>query len=303
MNLRFRRPRLTPGMKRLILLGLPGIVTAGITQVNITVGTMIASQQASAVSYLYYADRVNQLPLGIVGIAIGVVLLPELSRQLASGNVAGAMASQNRSLEFALLLTLPAAAALMVIPFPIIAVLFERGAFSQGDSMAVAVALAAYAAGLPAFVMTRVFLPGFFAREDIRTPMIFAAAGMVTNIALALILFPRMGHVGLAIAASAAGWLNAMLLFATLVRRGHFRADKAFARRIPLILLSAGLMSAGLWFAERALSPYFEASNAAGTRLLALALLIGVGALTYAISAQITGAFRYSNLRKAFARV
>jgi putative peptidoglycan lipid II flippase len=212
------------------------------------------------------------------------------------------MASQTRSLEFALLLTLPAAAALMVIPVPIIAVLFERGAFSETDSAAVAAALAAYAAGLPAFVMTRVFLPGFFAREDIRTPMKFAAAGMVTNIAVALILFPRMGHVGLAIAASVAGWLNTVLLFATLLRRGHFRADKAFARRAPLILVSTGLMSAGLWFAGQALAPWFEPSNNMATRLFALALLIGTGMAIYAAAAQITGAFRYSNLRKAFAR-
>lgn len=302
MNLRFRRPRFTPGMKRLALLGLPGVAAAGITQINVTVGTMIASLQESAVSYLYYADRLNQLPLGIVGIAIGVVLLPELSRQLAANNVQGAMASQNRSLEFALLLTLPAAAALIVIPLPIIQVLFERGAFEAGDSKAVAAALAAYAAGLPAFVMTRVFLPGFFAREDVRTPMIFTAAGMLTNVGLALFLFPRLGHVGLAAAASVAGWLNTSLLFFTLVRRGHFKADKAFARRVPLIVVSAGCMSVALWFIADRLAPYFAPDNGTPTQVLALGVLVGAGMAVYAVSAQVTGAFRYSNFKKAFAR-
>lgn len=302
MNLRFRRPRMTPGMKRLLLLGLPGIATAGITQVNITVGTMIASMQESAVSYLYYADRLNQLPLGIVGIAIGVVLLPDLSRRLAANDLPGAMASQNRSLEFALLLALPAAAALVIIPLPIIQVLFERGAFTSTDTLAVAAALAAYAAGLPAFVMTRVFLPGFFAREDVRTPMIFAGAGMIANIVIALYLFPRIGHVGLAISASAAGWLNTLLLFFTLMRRGHFRADRAFARRIPLILLSVGLMGAVLWYLSQELARFFSPTNGLAVQLGALAMLIGSGVAVYALASQVTGAFRLSNLKKAFAR-
>ncbi len=302
MNLRFRWPRITPGMKRLALLGLPGVATAGITQINVTVGTMIASLQESAVSYLYYADRLNQLPLGIVGIAIGVVLLPQLSRQLSANDIAGAMASQNRSLEFALLLTLPACAALILIPLPIVQVLFERGAFTAEDSAAVAAALAAYAAGLPAFVMTRVFLPGFFAREDVRTPMLYAAAGMLANVGLALYLFPRFGHVGLAAAASAAGWMNALLLMVTLVRRGHFKADKAFARRIPLIAVSAALMGGVLWFASARLAAFFAPSNGTLTQVLALGLLIATGMTVYALFAQITGAFRYSNLKRAFSR-
>ena len=127
---------------------------------------MIASLSEGAVSYLYYADRINQLPLGIVGIAIGVVLLPELSQKLNGGDARAAMTSHNRSLEFALLLTLPAAAALCVVPGPIIQVLFERGAFHAGDTAAVSMALAAFAVGLPASVLIRVFLPGFFAREE-----------------------------------------------------------------------------------------------------------------------------------------
>lgn len=303
MNLRFRLPRITPAMKRLAMLGLPGLVTAGITQINVTVATMIASLQESAVSYLYYADRLNQLPLGIVGIAIGVVLLPELSRQLAANNAPGAMASMNRSLEFALLLALPAAAALMLIPLPIIRVLFERGAFTESDSHAVAAALAAFAAGLPAFVMTRVFLPGFFAREDVRTPMLFAGVGMIANVGLALFLFPRLGHVGLAVAASAAGWVNMLLLLVTLIRRGHFRPDSGFLRRAPLIVLSTAVMGAVLWLAADRVPDYLPSGGDGSlSRTLALAVLIGAGLLAYGAAVQITGAFRYAHLKKAFAR-
>ena len=150
--------------------------------------------QASAVSFLYYADRINQLPLGMVGIAIGVVLLPTLTRHLAEHDEAGAMASQNRSLEFALLLTLPATVALVMIPRPIIQVLFQHGSFTATDTIQVSMALAAYACGLPAYVINKVFLPGFFAREDTATPMWFAGASVAVNIGGSLILFPILGH-------------------------------------------------------------------------------------------------------------
>ena len=149
MDLGFRWPRLTPGTRRLLLLAVPGMITGGINQVNLFIGTTIASLQAGAVSFLYYADRINQLPLGMVGIAIGVVLLPTLSRHLAEEDEAGAMASQNRSLEFALLLTLPATVALVMIPKPIIQVLFQHGSFTAADTIQVSAALAAYACGLP----------------------------------------------------------------------------------------------------------------------------------------------------------
>ena len=175
-------PKLTDDMRRLIRLGIPGVIAGGITQVNILIGTIIASLQDSAVSWLYYADRIYQLPLGIVGIAIGVVLLPELSKQLRAGEDDGVRASMNRSLEFSLLLTLPAAAALLVVPGPIIQVLFERGAFTSADTPATAQALAAFAVGLPAFVLIKVFSPAFFAREDTRTPMIYAGVSVIVNV-------------------------------------------------------------------------------------------------------------------------
>jgi putative peptidoglycan lipid II flippase len=296
----FRRPRLTPDMRRLLILAVPGLITGGINQVNIFIGTMIASLQSSAVSFLYYADRINQLPLGMVGIAIGVVLLPTLSRHLADHDEAGAMASQNRSLEFALLLTLPAAAALVIIPKPVILVLFQHGSFTASDTVQVSAALAAFACGLPAFVMTKVFLPGFFAREDTATPMWYALASVAVNIGGSLILFPVLGHVGIAIATTLSGWTNAVLLSATLMRRGHFRLDAALRRRGPLLVLATALMGSALYGANLVLAPLFEAGQGGLTHAAALAALVSSGALAYAAAAQITGAMRLSMLRRAF---
>ena len=165
---------MTDDMRHLVRLGVPGVISGGVTQINIAIGTVIASLEPGAVSQLYYADRVYELPLSIVGIAVGIVLLPDVARQLRAGNTAGVMDSQNRSLEFALLLTIPAALALAVIPYDIVRVLFERGAFKPADTAATAAVLAMFALGVPAFVMIKVFSPAYFAREDTTTPMRYA---------------------------------------------------------------------------------------------------------------------------------
>lgn len=302
MDLGFRWPKLTPGVRRLFVLAGPGVVTAGITQINLLVGTMIASLAEGAVSYLYYADRINQLPLGIVGIAIGVVLLPELSQRLAAGNDGAAMNSHNRALEFALLLTLPAAVALCVVPGPIIQVLFQRGAFGADDAQAVSAALMAFAAGLPAFVLIKVFLPGFFAREDTRTPMIYAGVSALVNIAGSLSMFFVIGHVGIAIATSLAAWTNATLLGVTLLRRNSFVPDAALKRRGSLILVSSAVMGLALWGASIGLGRYFAPENGLLVQLMALGALIGGGALVYLATAQATGAVSYRALWRSVAR-
>jgi putative peptidoglycan lipid II flippase len=302
MDLGFRWPRLTPSVRRLFWLAVPGVATAGITQINLFIGTMIASMSDSAVSYLYYADRINQLPLGIVGIAIGVVLLPELTQKLNAGNGDAAMYSHNRSLEFALLLTLPAAVALMVVPGPIIQVLFQRGAFSAEDTQAVAMALAAFAAGLPASVLIRVFLPGFFAREDTRTPMIFAGISAAVNISGSLILFFSIGHVGIAIATTLAAWTNALLLGATLLRRQNLQPDANLRRRTMLIVLASAVMGAALWAASIPLDVLFEPNYGFIVQCMALAALVVGGAIVYLVTTQLTGAFSYKSLWRAVAR-
>jgi putative peptidoglycan lipid II flippase len=302
VKLGLRRPRYTEGMKRLVALGIPGLISGGITQINIVIGTIIASLQAGAVSYLYYADRLYQLPLGIVGVAIGVVLLPDLSRKLRAGDRAAVMDSQNRSLELALLLTLPAAVALSVAAEPIIRVLFERGAFSATDTPATAAALAAFAVGLPSFVLIKVFQPAFFAREDTATPMRFAAVNLAINAAGSIALFfvfdavGLMPHVGIAVATSGAGWINALLLWGVLVRHGDFAADGRLKRNLPLILFASVAMGAALAIAMPMLEPYVAAGQSISVRAAGLGALIVVGFAVFGALSLLTGIVRPAQL-------
>jgi len=297
-----RRPRLTPGVRRLITLGIPGVIAGGITQINIMIGTIIASLQDGAVSFLYYADRIYQLPLGVIGIAIGVVLLPEIARQLRSGKDDAAEASQNRAMEFSMLLTLPAAVALAVIPEPILMVLFERGAFGNEATVATAYALMAFAVGLPAFVLNKIFSPGFFAREDTKTPMHFAGVAMAVNIAASLALFPYYEHVGIAMATSLAGWINVVLLGITLYRRGHFNVDHRLKSRLAIYALSAACMGAALWGLDQFISPLIVASDALYEKILLLLALIVAGMVVFFGLCNITGAFKFSEIRAALRR-
>ncbi|MCG8356593.1 MAG: murein biosynthesis integral membrane protein MurJ, partial [Kiloniellales bacterium] len=300
MALRLPRPRLNADLRRLLRLMIPGVLSAGAQQLNLLVGTIIASLQAGAVSYLYYADRVYQLPLGLIGIAFGVVLLPDLTRKLRGGAEAAAMESLNRGLEHALLLTLPATAALIVIPWPIIVVLFERGAFDAEASRATAQALAAFALGLPAYVLVKVLQPAFFAREDTVRPLKMAAASVAANIALSLALFWPLGHVGLALATALAAWLNAGLLAWGLRRRAFLALDRRFRQRLPRIVIASVLMGAGLWAGALWLAPWFEAGQA--LRILGLALLVGAGLAAYALLALVSGAFDREDLRSLLSR-
>jgi putative peptidoglycan lipid II flippase len=260
------------------------------------IGTIVASLQDGAVSHLYYADRVYELPLAIVGVAIGVVLLPDVSRHLRAGNQAAVMDSQNRSVEFAMLLTLPAAAALAVIPTPIVQGLFERGAFSAADTPATAYALAIFALGLPSFVLIKVFSPAYFAREDTATPMRYASLSLTLNTLGSIALFFAfralgwMPHLGIAVATTLGGWLNALLLYATLRRKGLFITDARLARVLPRILLASLAMSVVLWLLAALLAPSFGGVGAPFERSLALLTLVGAGAATYAFAVLALGA-------------
>jgi putative peptidoglycan lipid II flippase len=265
------------------------VFAGGVIQFNIVIGTMIASLAPGAVSYLYYADRIYQLPLGMVGVAIGVVLLPDISRQLKAGREDIASHSQNRAFEFAMALTLPAAVALWVLATPIVEVLFQRGEFDGDDSRATAAALAAFAVGLPAFVLVKVFQPGFFARQDTRTPMWFAAVAVTVNIIGALLLFPFYFHVGIAIATTLSGWINALLLGLTLYRRGHFQADAALVRRLPLLAAASLLMGVAVYWLWRLLANWFVDPSLV-VRLVGLGMLVGGGMALFALFCQFTGA-------------
>jgi putative peptidoglycan lipid II flippase len=247
--LRFVRPRLSSKVKVLGQRILPVIFGASLYQINLLIGTLLASLVADgAVSYLYYADRVTQLPLGVVGVAIGTALLPTLSRQLAAKEDGAAMISQNRGLEFALLLTLPAMVALVVMPEPIIKALFSRGAFDAHAVTATSAALVAYATGLPAYVLIKVLTPGFFAREDTRTPVRIAVFAMLANIIMNLIFMRYWGHVGIAYASSLSAWTNALALGVILNRRGELVLDARFGSQSLRALLASICMGATLYF-------------------------------------------------------
>lgn len=298
--LRLRRPRLTPDLKRLLAIAAPAVLAGGVVQINLLVGRQVGSFFDGAIAWLSYADRLYQLPLGVVGIAIGIVLLPDLSRRLKSGDVGGSRHALSRASEFALFLTLPAAVALMVIAVPLIAVLFQRGAFGPADTGPTALALAVYGAGLPAFVMQKIWQPLYFAREDTRTPFRFALISMVVNAGLAIGLAPALGFIAAALGTTLAGWMMAgQLWWGTRGMGEAARGDARLRKRLPRILLAAGLMGLALWFGADALAGPLTRS---GERLGALALLVGGGFAVYLGAAWALGAFRLSDFRAGLAR-
>lgn len=290
-------PRLTPGVKKVLWLSVPGIISGGIVQINLVFGQMIATTIDRAVSYLYFADRLFQLPLGVIGVAIGVVLLPDLSRKLRAGETQAALNVQNRALELSLFLTLPAAVALALIGAPIFHTLFEHGAFRREDTLAVAPALAAYAIGLPAFCMIKVFQPGFYAREDTRTPMIFAIISVIINLTASITLSRVIGHVGIAAAVAIAAWVNAAQLGLTLNRRGFYSPDARLKFRLPRMLAASAIMGAALWALLQAAAVAYEPGTGFGLRLVVLIGLCIAGAGIYFLAAQLTGAMRISELK------
>ena len=241
----------------------------------------------------------NQLPLGVVGVAVGTALLPLLSRQLRAGEAAEAANSLNRAIEMALLLAVPAAVALVVIAGPVIAILFERGAFGAAESAATAGALVAYAAGLPAFVLIKVLAPGYFARQDTRTPVRIAVLCLVVNVVLNLALMGPLAHVGIALATTLAGWLNVGLLAAGLARRGFLKPDRRLRRQLPRMVAASAGMAVLLW----ALTLVLESSlETAGVRIAALAALIAAGLAAYGGLALVTGVLSVSEMRALFPR-
>lgn len=300
-SLSLPRPRLTPSVKRLLMVMLPVALGAGMTQVNLVVDVILASfLPEGSLSFLFYADRLNQLPLGVIGIAVGTVLLPQLSRTLAGGAQAEANAQQNRAIEFALFLTLPAAFALALIPESLIRALFVHGAFDSADGRATAYALTAFALGLPAFVLIKVLVPGFYAREDMKTPVYFALAALATNLTFNLILMGPLKHVGLALSTSIAAWLNAGLLFGTLVQRGYFQPDARLRARILRSLLASGLMGALIFGLAYAVSLPPDAGTVMEIGLVVL--LVGAGMLAYGGLAHFLGAFKVAEIRQALRR-
>ncbi|MEM9910854.1 MAG: murein biosynthesis integral membrane protein MurJ [Pseudomonadota bacterium] len=294
------RPRWTPEMSRLVRVALPAALAGGVVQINLLVGQLVASNTEKAISWLYAADRLYQLPLGVVGIAVGIVLLPDLSRRLKARDDAGARDAYSRAGEIALALTLPCAIALIVIAVPLVSVLFERGAFDGDDTAATALAVAIYGAGLPAFVLQKILQPVYFAREDTKRPFHYAVVAMIVNAVVAVGLAFVIGWIAAAIAASLAAWVMVGLLVRGTRGYGEVaQFDDRFRKRIWRIALASLLMGGVVWAAALTLSPYLALP---GWRWLALLGVIGIGALSYAVAGRALGAFRLSDITFAMRR-
>ena len=294
--LRLRLPRLSPRVIELLKLMAPAAVGAGIVQINLVIDIVLASLlPEGSISYLFYADRLNQLPIGVVGVAVGTALLPMLSRRISDGDERGAVIALNRATEFALLLSLPAAMALAVIAEPLISVLFERGAFDADASRATSYALMAYAVGLPAYVLVKVLTPGFFARLDTKTPVRIALIALAVNLVLNIALMIPLKHAGLALATAISAWVNVWLLYSTLRRRGHFPVEPRLARRLRKTVVSATIMGAGLFLAHQQLQPWLDGDSV--MQITALAVLVVGGMVLYGLAAQISGAAQIGELK------
>jgi putative peptidoglycan lipid II flippase len=293
--MRFQRPRLTPDLKRLAIIAAPAVLAGGVVQINLLVGRQVASFTENAVSWLSYADRLYQFPLGVVGIAVGVVLLPELSRRLRAGESGAGQHAFNRGLEFALMLTLPSAVALAVIAVPLVSVLFGRGAWTGADTSATALALAVYAAGLPAFVLHKVLQPLYYARHDTKRPFQYAVASMVVNAVIAIGLMPFIGFIAAALATTLAAWVMVWQLWRGSRAMGiESQLDAQMKRRLGRIILAALVMGGVLYGMHLALAPYLVTS---GLRYLALLALVLGGSVAYFATGQMIGAFQLSEIR------
>ncbi|HCD16004.1 MAG TPA: murein biosynthesis integral membrane protein MurJ [Rhodobiaceae bacterium] len=283
LKVALREPRRDPYTGRFFTLLVPGILAAGIGQINLLIGTSIATAQAGAAAWLYYADRLYQLPMGVIGVALAVALLPDLTRRIARADLAGAHASQDLAVTLAMLLTLPAAFGLYVLADPIVNVLFERGAFTPEDTAATAAGLRYFCFGLPAFVLVRALQPSFFARQDTRSPLIDGAVGVAANITLSLALFGQMGHVAIALASSVACWLTLLLTLVRLTRRGHWRPGGKIARALGVQIAACLVMAGVLGFAAQNWVPLADfADHAFAVRVGLVAGLVGLGSVVFA---------------------
>ena len=294
------RPRMTPELKRLMLVMGPAMLAGGVVQINLLIGRQIASQFDGAIAWLNYADRLYQLPLGVVAIAIGVVLLPDLSRKLEANDTVGGRDAFNRATELSLALTIPASVALIVIPLPLISVLFQRGAFAFTDAQATAWAVAIYGLGLPAFVLQKTLQPLFFARHDTKRPFYFALVSLFINVVVAVGLSPLIGFTAAAWGTSLAGWGMAALLWIKTKPMGDVASfDARFKTRLPRIIAASGIMGASLWGVASTLTPVLYDSPWRGLGLLALC---ATGIVVYGVAGQILGAFKMQDFQQALRR-
>jgi putative peptidoglycan lipid II flippase len=307
VSLRPRMPRIDADVKRLMQLILPAAIGAGAVQFNLVVSTALSGYLLGegSISYIYYADRVNQLPLGMIGIGLGTILLPTISRLLSAGEEEKAMDTQNRGLELALFLTLPAMVALIVAAEPIVRGLFQYGHFDAADTVKCSWALAGFSIGLPSYVLVKVLTPGYYARHDTKTPVRYAIQSVGVNLAGNLVLIPLLGqfgygHVGPPLATALSSTANVWFLYSTLAKRGYFVADAQLKRRIPRLALASVLMGIAIFGVAKLLDPWLTARI--WERYLALVVLVGAGVAVYGVACFVTRAFVLDDLKTLMRR-
>jgi putative peptidoglycan lipid II flippase len=306
LGLRLALPRLTKAVRSVIALAVPGTIAASVVEFNILVSQALASLEVGAKSWLVFADRLYQLPLGLIGVGIGVAIVPRLSRAVEAGNVEGGRRLTDEALVMAAAFTLPAAAALLVMPYFLVDALFARGAFTSEDARMTAAALFHFGWGVPAFVLIKVFAPAYFARRDTVRPMLFGIASVVLNLAVGVSLFLYLkslglqGFPGLAVGTSAAAWLNLALLAGVLVQRGDWRIGKDAVARLARVGAATLVMAVGvgaLAFGRASLEAMLF-----GSKEIALAVTIVAGGLLYAVAAFALKAVTPADVRSAFRR-
>lgn len=307
--LKLRLPRWTPHIKRILALGWPGFIGAGALQINTIVGTNIASRESGAISWLMNADQLYQLPLSMIGITLGIVLMPAISRAVKEGNEPAARANLNRGLELVLLFALPAAAALIAMPTLVCAALFidfagdalsffgqSESAYLMRDAEATGLALSVYALGLVSFCLQKVVAAACFARENTKTPMKYALVAITINMILSLSLFPVIGFIAIPIATICASWTEVLLLSAQLWRGGILRPDTRLSRRAPRLLLAAGLMGFAVWaIADNAA---FFLPFVGGQLWMLLLVIVAAGAALYGTLCLVLGGARLSDVTR-----
>ena len=278
--LKLRRPRMTEGVRQFVRVVIPATLGAGVYQISAFIDTFfLARLGTGSLSYFNYADRLNQLPLGVIGAAVGTAILPQVSRHVGAGDPTRAAHVQSQAAELAMLLCIPAAIALSVTSGPLISALFQGGRFTAEDAAITAMTLAIIVMGLPAYVLVKVLTPGFYARQDTATPVKTAAVTLIANVGLNFALIPPFKIAGLAAAIAICSWLNCLMLYVILHRRGHFRIEGWLASRITRQVVAGAAMAAVLWLVQGQLAGFFAGS--AGHRLVGVGALIAAGMAVY----------------------
>ncbi|HEX2803520.1 MAG TPA: lipid II flippase MurJ, partial [Sphingomicrobium sp.] len=295
IGLKLRPPKMTPRVKELFILILPATLGAGGYYISqLFYAYFATSLPEGSLVYLSQADRLNQLPLALVGSALGTAILPAISRHIGANEERQAANVQGRATELAMLLAIPAAVALSVAARPLMTVIFEGGRFTEADAAVSALVLSIIVAGLPAYVMIKVLAPGFFGRKDMWTPLWMTAGSLAIGVSANFVLVPMIGIAALAATTAGAAWINAAGLYIVLARRGHFRFEGWLIARVAKQILAAAVMGGAILLIRPVFTGFF--SGSAGERLIATVALVGTGGIAYFTMAWFIGAMDKEDL-------